>query len=226
MKTNAYVNLYIVQKGDTIDSICEKFDISKRVFYRYNKILKYIPLTPNTPIHIVSFTKLEIINMNIEKDEITIALTSIAYLIKECIISSIYLKDNVQYNKEALKQEHINLVKTLSLSNEQKETIRKDIEAINFKLVEIADVLLTKDKEKLRVYEKEIKENIQGFIENISNIYFEANKEVLYEALENISKDYQTLAIRLILKKYGEVYTLFKRILDNFELLNKSLLLH
>lgn len=226
MKTNAYVNLYIVQKGDTIDSICEKFDISKRVFYRYNKILKYIPLTPNTPIHIVSFTKLEIINMNIEKDEITIALTSIAYLIKECIISSIYFKDNVQYNKEALKQEHLNLVKTLSLSNEQKETIRKDIEAINFKLVEIADVLLTKDKEKLRVYEKEIKENIQGFIENISNIYFEANKEVLYEALENISKDYQTLAIRLILKKYSEVYTLFKRILNNFELLNKSLLLN
>lgn len=226
MKTNAYVNKYIVQKGDTIESICEKFDISKRLFYRYNKIMKYIPLTPNTPIHIVSLTKLEIIDMNLEIDTITTSLTSIAYLIKECIVSSLYFKDNVHYNKEALKEEHQKLVNGLSLSNDQKDTMRKDIEAINFKIIEISDVLLTKDKEKLKTYEKEIKENIQRFIEDISTIYFETNKEVLYETIENISRDYQTLALRLILKKYDEVYKLFKKILENYELINKSLLLH
>lgn len=226
MKTNAYVNKYIVQKGDTIESICEKFDISKRLFFRYNKIMKYIPLTPNTPIHIVSLTKLEIIDMNIEIDTITTSLTSIAYLIKECIVSSLYFKDNVYYNKEALKEEHQKLVNGLSLSNDQKDTMRKDIEAINFKIIEISDVLLTKDKEKLKTYEKEIKENIQRFIEDISTIYFETNKEVLYETIENISRDYQTLALRLILKKYDEVYKLFKKILENYELINKSLLLH
>ena len=104
--------------------------------------------------------------------------------------------------------------------------MRKDIEAINFKIIEISDVLLTKDKEKLKTYEKEIKENIQRFIEDISTIYFETNKEVLYETIENISRDYQTLALRLILKKYDEVYKLFKKILENYELINKSLLLH
>ena len=138
---------------------------------------------------------------------------------KKCI-------DSLKECKEALKEEHQKLVNELSLSNDQKDTMRKDIEAINFKIIEISDVLLTKDKEKLKTYEKEIKENIQRFIEDISTIYFETNKEVLYETIENISRDYQTLALRLILKKYDEVYKLFKKILENYELINKSLLLH
>ena len=38
MKSKSIVNLYVVQKGDTIDSITKKFNMSKVLFYRYNKM--------------------------------------------------------------------------------------------------------------------------------------------------------------------------------------------
>lgn len=226
MKTNALVNLYIVQTGDTIDSICEKFDISKQVFYRYNKILKYIPLIPNSPVHIVSFTENQIINIDLDNDEIAISLTSIAYIIKECIISTIYIKDNFKYNKIALDKEHDNLVNSLSLSSEQKAILKKQMEKVNYKIIDATEIILSNDKEKLAQYEKEMNTTINEMADNLKSIYFEANKELLSEKLKDISKQYQTLTIRLILKKYEEVYEIFKKIISNFEIINKSLLLH
>ena len=61
MKSKSIVNLYVVQKGDTIDSIIKKFNMSKEVFYRYNKMTKYVPLVENQPLHIISFYEEQII---------------------------------------------------------------------------------------------------------------------------------------------------------------------
>ena len=96
MKSKSIVNLYVVQKGDTIDSITNKFNMSKEIFYRYNPMTKYNPLVENQPLHILQFYQEQVIEMDLENEKISLALTSIAHLYKEGFASLIYFPENFE----------------------------------------------------------------------------------------------------------------------------------
>ena len=132
MKSKSIVNLYVVQKGDTIDSIIKKFNMSKEVFYRYNKMTKYVPLVENQPLHIVSFYEEQIIEMDLENEKLSLALTSIAHLFKEGYASILYFPENFNIVKRNLLYQNTILVDEFTtLSNDEKAKIVEILESIS-----------------------------------------------------------------------------------------------
>lgn len=222
MKSKSIVNLYVVQKGDTIDSIIKKFNMSKEVFYRYNKMTKYVPLVENQPLHIISFYEEQIIEMDLENEKLSLALTSIAHLFKEGYASILYFPENFSIVKRNLLYQNTILVEEFTtLSNDEKAKIVEILESISSKLFSIIPILESSNKDKLSEYKKELNSLLEEFDNLIIKYDSSVNVDLLKTTFRDISSLVIKLSIKLFTKDYYEADIVFNELLSKIEIINK-----
>ena len=222
MKSKSIVNLYVVQKGDTIDSIIKKFNMSKEVFYRYNKMTKYVPLVENQPLHIVSFYEEQIIEMDLENEKLSLALTSIAHLFKEGYASILYFPENFSIVKRNLLYQNTILVDEFTtLSKDDKAQIVEILESISSKLFSIIPILESSNKDKLSEYKKELNSLLEEFDNLIIKYDSSVNVDLLKTTFRDISSLVIKLSIKLFTKDYYEADIVFNELLSKIEIINK-----
>ena len=222
MKSKSIVNLYVVQKGDTIDSIIKKFNMSKEVFYRYNKMTKYVPLVENQPLHIVSFYEEQIIEMDLENEKLSLALTSIAHLFKEGYASILYFPENFSIVKRNLLYQNTILVDEFTtLSKDDKAQIVEILESISSKLFSIIPILESSNKDKLSEYKKELNSLLEEFDNLIIKYDSSVNVDLLKTTFRDISSLIIKLSIKLFTKDYYEADIVFNELLSKIEIINK-----
>ena len=222
MKSKSIVNLYVVQKGDTIDSIIKKFNMSKEVFYRYNKMTKYVPLVENQPLHIISFYEEQIIEMDLENDKLSLALTSIAHLFKEGYASILYFPENFSIVKRNLLYQNTILVDEFTtLSKDDKAQNVEILESISSKLFSIIPILESSNKDKLSEYKKELNSLLEEFDNLIIKYDSSVNVDLLKTTFRDISSLIIKLSIKLFTKDYYEADIVFNELLSKIEIINK-----
>ena len=222
MKSKSIVNLYVVQKGDTIDSIIKKFNMSKEVFYRYNKMTKYVPLVENQPLHIVSFYEEQIIEMDLENEKLSLALTSIAHLFKEGYASILYFPENFSIVKRNLLYQNTILVDEFTtLSKDDKAQIVEILESISSKLFSIIPILQSSNKELITEYKKELNSLLEEFDNLIIKYDSSVNVDLLKTTFRDISSLVIKLSIKLFTKDYYEADIVFNELLSKIEIINK-----
>lgn len=222
MKSKSIVNLYVVQKGDTIDSIIKKFNMSKEVFYRYNKMTKYVPLVENQPLHIISFYEEQIIEMDLENEKLSLALTSIAHLFKEGYASILYFPENFSIAKRNLLYQNTILVDEFTtLSKNEKEKVVEILESISSKLFSIIPILQSSNKEMLTEYKKELNSLLEEFDNLIIKYDSSVNVDLLKTTFRDISSLVIKLSIKLFTKDYYEADIVFNELLNKIEIINK-----
>lgn len=222
MKSKSIVNLYVVQKGDTIDSIIKKFNMSKEVFYRYNKMTKYVPLVENQPLHIVSFYEEQIIEMDLENEKLSLALTSIAHLFKEGYASILYFPENFNIVKRNLLYQNTILVDEFTtLSKDEKAQIVEIFESISSKLFSIIPILQSSNKELITEYKKELNSLLEEFDNLIIKYDSSVNVDLLKTTFRDISSLVIKLSIKLFTKDYYEADIVFNELLSKIEIINK-----
>ena len=222
MKSKSIVNLYVVQKGDTIDSIIKKFNMSKEVFYRYNKMTKYVPLVENQPLHIISFYEEQIIEMDLENEKLSLALTSIAHLFKEGYASILYFPENFSIVKRNLLYQNTILVDEFTtLSKNEKEKVVEILESISSKLFSIIPILQSSNKEMLTEYKKELNSLLEEFDNLIIKYDSSVNVDLLKTTFRDISSLVIKLSIKLFTKDYYEADIVFNELLNKIEIINK-----
>ena len=222
MKSKSIVNLYVVQKGDTIDSIIKKFNMSKEVFYRYNKMTKYVPLVENQPLHIISFYEEQIIEMDLENEKLSLALTSIAHLFKEGYASILYFPENFSIVKRNLLYQNTILVDEFTtLSKDDKAQIVEILESISSKLFSIIPILESSNKDKLSEYKKELNSLLEEFDNLIIKYDSSVNVDLLKTTFRDISSLIIKLSIKLFTKDYYEADIVFNELLSKIEIINK-----
>ena len=222
MKSKSIVNLYVVQKGDTIDSIIKKFNMSKEVFYRYNKMTKYVPLVENQPLHIISFYEEQIIEMDLENEKLSLALTSIAHLFKEGYASILYFPENFSIVKRNLLYQNTILVDEFTtLSKDDKAQIVEILESISSKLFSIIPILESSNKDKLSEYKKELNSLLEEFDNLIIKYDSSVNVDLLKTTFRDISSLVIKLSIKLFTKDYYEADIVFNELLSKIEIINK-----
>ncbi|MBE6143533.1 MAG: LysM peptidoglycan-binding domain-containing protein [Erysipelotrichaceae bacterium] len=222
MKSKSIVNLYVVQKGDTIDSIIKKFNMSKEVFYRYNKMTKYVPLVENQPLHIISFYEEQIIEMDLENEKLSLALTSIAHLFKEGYASILYFPENFSIVKRNLLYQNTILVDEFTtLSKDEKAKVVEILESISSKLFSIIPILQSSNKEILTEYKKELNSLLEEFDNLIIKYDSSVNVDLLKTTFRDISSLVIKLSIKLFTKDYYEADIVFNELLSKIEIINK-----
>ena len=222
MKSKSIVNLYVVQKGDTIDSITKKFNMSKLLFYRYNKMTQYVPLVENQPLHIINFSEEQIIEMDLENDKIPLALTSIAHLFKEGYTSLLYFPENFEIVKRNLLYQNTNLVEEFTdVEGENKDKLITLLEDISSKLFDILPVLTSQDKNKMATYQNELSSLINEFDNLIISIDSNINQELLKTTFRDISSLIQRLGMKLLIKDFFEADIVFNELLNKTTIINK-----
>ena len=138
MKSKSIVNLYVVQNGDTIDSIINKFNMPKSLFYRYNPMTKYNPLVENQPLHIINFYQEQIIEMDLANEKIPLALTSIAHLYKEGFASLIYFPENFEIVRRNLLYQNTILINEFTdVGEEEKAQLISILEEVSNKIFDV-----------------------------------------------------------------------------------------
>lgn len=222
MKSKSIVNLYVVQKGDTIDSITKKFNMSKLLFYRYNKMTQYVPLVENQPLHIIRFSEEQIIEMDLENDKIPLALTSIAHLFKEGFASLLYFPENFDIVKRNLLYQNTNLVEEFTdVEGENKDKLITLLEDISSKLFDILPVLTSQDKNKMTTYQNELSSLINEFDNLIISIDSNINQELLKNTFRDISSLIQRLGMKMLIKDFFEADIVFNELLNKTTIINK-----
>ncbi|MDD6301804.1 MAG: LysM domain-containing protein [Bacillales bacterium] len=227
MEITSIVNLYIVQKGDTVDSICEKYNISKKVFYRYNRITKYVRLVEGQPLHIVSFSEEQVLNMKLENEKISLALVEIEHLIKEGFFSILFTKDNLEVVKLSLQDKFDIILNELEgIDDLTLIRYRERLSSITDQLFELIPVLKSKDKKSLEQYRITSKEKLNNLKEDLITLNSGMNKDLLNNALEDLNKENETLALKLLIRDFSTAETVFKDAMRQIYIINKILILH
>ena len=222
MKSKSIVNLYVVRKGDTIDSIIKKFNIPKALFYRYNPMVKYNPLVENQPLHIVSFYQEQIIEMDLENEKIALSLTSIAHLYKEGFASLIYFPENFEIVKRNLLYQNTILINEFTdVSEEEKATLISILDEVSNKIFNVLPILKSQDKSKLEEYKKELQELNNKFNSYIGTLNSNLNIDLLKTTFTDISSLILRMGMNLLIKDFSSVDIVFNELLNKAEFVNK-----
>lgn len=222
MKSKSIVNLYVVQKGDTIDSITNKFNMSKEIFYRYNPMTKYNPLVENQPLHILQFHQEQIIEMDLENEKISLALTSIAHLYKEGFASLIYFPENFEIVKRNLLYQNTILIREFTdISEEDKSTLISILEEITTKIFDVLPLLESQDKTKLELYKKELNELNNKFNDYIGKLNTNIDVNLLKTTFTDISTLIVRMGMKMLVKDFVAVDIVFNDLLNKAEFVNK-----
>ena len=222
MKSKSIVNLYVVQKGDTIDSITSKFNMSKEIFYRYNPMTKYNPLVENQPLHILQFHQEQIIEMDLENKKISLALTSIAHLYKEGFASLIYFPENFEIVKRNLLYQNTILIREFTdISEEDKSTLISILEEITTKIFDVLPLLESQDKTKLELYKKELNELNNKFNDYIGKLNTNIDVNLLKTTFTDISTLIVRLGMKMLVNDFVAVDIVFNDLLNKAEFVNK-----
>lgn len=222
MKSKSIVNLYVVQKGDTIDSIINKFNMPKSLFYRYNPMTKYNPLVENQPLHIINFYQEQIIEMDLENEQIPLALTSIAHLYKEGFASLIYFPENFEIVRRNLLYQNTILINEFTdVSEEAKAKLISILEEVSNKIFDVLPILKTQDKTKLEEYKKELNDLNNKFNNYIETLDSNLNIELLKNTFTDISSLILRMGMNLLIKDFSGVDIVFNELLQKAEFVNK-----
>ena len=222
MKSKSIVNLYIVQKGDTINSIINKFKMSKEIFYRYNPMTKYNPLVENQPLHIVNFYQEQIIEMDLENEKISIALTSIAHLYKEGFASLIYFPENFDIvNRNLLYQNTILINEFTDVSEEAKANLINILEEIKDKIFNVLPLLKNQNKEDLEKFNKELNFLNNKFNDYILTLDSNLNVNLLKTTFTDISSLILRMGMKMLIKDFKGVDIVFNELLNKADFVNK-----
>ena len=222
MKSKSIVNLYVVQKGDTIDSIIQKFNMSKDIFYRYNPMTKYNPLVENQPLHIVSFYQEQIIEMDLENEKISLALTSIAHLYKEGFASLIYFPENFEIVRRNLLYQNTILIREFTdINEEDKSTLISMLEEISDKIFDVLPLLQSQDKTKLEQYKDELNSLNNKFNDYIGKLETSIDVELLKTTFTDISTLIIRMGMKMLIKDFIAVDIVFNELLNKAEFVNK-----
>lgn len=222
MKSKSIVNLYVVQKGDTIDSIINKFNMSKEVFYRYNPMTKYNPLVENQPLHIIQFYQEQIIEMDLENEKIPLALTSIAHLYKEGFASLIYFPENFEIVRRNLLYQNTILIEEFTdVSEENKAKLITILEEVATKIFEVLPILKSQDKTKFKEFQNELNNLNNEFNNLIGTLNTNVNVELLKSTFLDISSLIITMGMKMLSKDFFEVDITFNELLKKAEFVNK-----
>ena len=222
MKSKSIVNLYVVQKGDTIDSIIQKFNMSKDIFYRYNPMTKYNPLVENQPLHIVSFYQEQIIEMDLENEKISLALTSIAHLYKEGFASLIYFPENFEIVRRNLLYQNTILIREFTdINEEDKSTLISMLEEISDKIFDVLPLLQSQDKTKLEQYKDELNSLNNKFNDYIGKLETSIDVELLKTTFTDISTLIIRMGMKMLIKDFITVDIVFNELLNKAEFVNK-----
>ena len=222
MKSKSIVNLYVVQKGDTIDSITSKFNMSKEIFYRYNPMTKYNPLVENQPLHILQFHQEQIIEMDLENEKISLALTSIAHLYKEGFASLIYFPENFEIVKRNLLYQNTILIREFTdISEEDKSTLISILEEITTKIFDVLPLLESQDKTKLELYKNELNELNNKFNDYIGKLNTNIDVNLLKTTFTDISTLIIRMGMKMLVKDFVAVDIVFNDLLNKAEFVNK-----
>lgn len=222
MKSKSIVNLYVVQKGDTIDSIIKKFNMSKEVFYRYNKMTKYVPLVENQPLHIIQFYQEQIIEMDLENEKISLALTSIAHLFKEGFASLLYFPENYEIVKRNLLYQNTLLIEEFTdVKGTNKDKLITLLENISSHIFSIISIIKNQDKTKMDLYQSKLNQYLSDFDNLILNIDSNVNPELLKTTFKDISRLLSLLGMKMSLKDFYEADIVFNELLAKTTIINK-----
>ena len=222
MKSKSIVNLYVVQKGDTIDSIINKFNMPKSLFYRYNPMTKYNPLVENQPLHIINFYQEQIIEMDLENEKIPLALTSIAHLYKEGFASLIYFPENFEIVRRNLLYQNTILINEFTdVGEEEKAQLISILEEVSNKIFDVLPIIKTQDKTKLEEYKKELNELNNKFNDYIGKLETSIDVELLKTTFTDISSLILRMGMNLLIKDFSGVDIVFNELLQKAEFVNK-----
>ena len=222
MKSKSIVNLYVVQKGDTIDSIINKFNMPKSLFYRYNPMTKYNPLVENQPLHIINFYQEQIIEMDLENEKNPLALTSIAHLYKEGFASLIYFPENFEIVRRNLLYQNTILINEFTdVGEEEKAQLISILEEVSNKIFDVLPIIKTQDKTKLEEYKKELNELNNKFNDYIGNLNSNLNIDLLKTTFTDISSLILRKGMILLIKDFSGVDIVFNELLQKAEFVNK-----
>lgn len=222
MKSKSIVNMYIVQKGDTISSIINKFNMSKELFYRYNPMTKYNPLVENQPLHILQFYQEQIIEMDLENEKISLALNSIAHLYKEGFASLIYFPENFEIVRRNLLYQNTILINEFTdVSEEAKATLVSILEEVASKIFNVLPILKAQDKTKLQEYKKELNDLNNKFNNYIESLDSNLNINLLKSTFSDISSLILRMGMNLLIKDFSGADIVFNELLQKAEFVNK-----
>ncbi len=190
------LKLYIVNQGDSLESIAKKMNCNIDEIKQLNRLIKNKLIT-NQPL-LVPFKELdetrEMSNM-LSNDEMLILL----FQIKETFLTGLFCFDayDLMYNKT------LNYINKISDDTKRNLFLRK--------LLNFPAILIRKDEKQLINYEKDLKK----LLEEIED---KENTQLNKTNLKYLSEQYQLYILKIGNKNYKEAENIFNNILNTINL--------
>ncbi|MCH5171526.1 MAG: LysM peptidoglycan-binding domain-containing protein [Erysipelotrichales bacterium] len=209
------LKLYVVQPNETIDTICQKMNVSKEYILRLNPILKVSILHAGQPLNIPLNTR----DSNEESFELDCPTLFIkhAYLIKQLLLSKIYIPNYVYSANKPLHDSNSQLIKCIeyhmSLPNAYNFT--QIIEEFQNNILDFIDVVNKKDQNTLAYHKNTTKDLMNSYSQLQMG---KANTQ----NIDSIMKNWQLYIIKMMSNQTDEAENIFNQIEKQYVEISKA----
>lgn len=220
---NGEIKLYIVNKDDSIENICERFNSTKEDLFRMNPLIKNKSLYQGQPLNVLCNTKMPEIRVqnSLFNQEYLIQL---CYSMKEMINSKSFYPNafEILYKNSVplyvlIFQE--NRIVTIESLNEFTNLFKK----LHEHLLQSIDILKKKATDELKSHQEKIKE-IKNSITSTIKKWKLNSSEQIENFVKNISEKWQLYMIQILTLKFKDSEDLFKDILNNYNSLSTMII--
>ncbi len=205
MNKESKIKLYVVQPNENINSICSKTQMSKEDLLRLNPILKVSSPHAGQPLNILIYER----DSNEEDFELECPALFIkhVYLLKQLILSKIYVKDYLYASNKPLHDNNAYLVKCVEFHIDLPNNYNfiQIMEEFQNNILDFIDIVDRKDQNALNSYKSTTKD--------LMNSYDQLEiKNVDSKAINTIMKNWQLYIIKLMGNKPEEAENIFSNI--------------
>lgn len=220
---NSEIKLYIVNKDDSIENICERFNSTKEDLFRMNPLIKNKSLYQGQPLNVLCNTKIPEIRAknSLFNQEYLIQL---CYSMKEMINSKSFYPNafEILYKNSIplyvlIFQE--NRIVTIESLNEFTNLFKK----LHEHLLQSIDILKKKATDELKSHQEKIKEIKNSITSTIKKWKLDSSEQI-ENFVKNISEKWQLYMIQILTLKFKDSEDLFKDILNNYNSLSTMII--
>lgn len=220
---NGEIKLYIVNKDDSIENICERFNSTKEDLFRMNPLIKNKSLYQGQPLNVLCNTKMPEIRVqnSLFNQEYLIQL---CYSMKEMINSKSFYPNafEILYKNSVplyvlIFQE--NRIVTIESLNEFTNLFKK----LHEHLLQSIDILKKKATDELKSHQEKIKEIKNSITSTIKKWKLDSSEQI-ENFVKNISEKWQLYMIQILTLKFKDSEDLFKDILNNYNSLSTMII--
>ena len=221
--------LYVVKPGDTMESICLNFHISKQIVEQFNPLVKNRILFPGQPLNLLiedlSTTK----NVEIEipiREEKNIVENNLprglfeqaAFYLKEAIDAKIFNSEKFAVLRNRLDDIYLKILTLYHkiISPEIANRIQTFISNLHDAWFDLVDKIVGKRYSVLDLLKNEIRTIISGLSSTIKELKTNLDDPEIIRYLKEINELWQTFVLKLVQLKFKEAEDVFQQALKKY----------